>query len=251
MARYDVVYLLKNDVTAEEIKYSIRSVVQNFSYRKIIFVGGRPPGIEPDIYIPDIQSGSTKWERSTHSLKKALKSNEITEYFWLFNDDFFVMDRTDNPKNYFSGSLEKRVFDLKRANPRGSSYITSLEQLRSQLIAMGKDTLSFALHVPMLINKADALALFDRYPRLSMFRSFYGNFYEIPCEYMKDVKIFDLETLPEHRYCSTSDQAWSEGKCGIFLRKYFDKPTKYEVDEIRRIESRELYDEEGNERYEY
>ena len=251
MARYDVVYLLKGDVKAEEIRYSIRSVVQNFPYRKIIFVGGKPPGIEPDIYIPDVQSGNTKWERSTHSLKKALKSNEITEYFWLFNDDFFVMDKMTDPKNYFNGSLEKRVFDLKRANPRGSSYIRALEQLRSQLISMGKDTLSFALHVPFLINKADALALFDKYPRLAMFRSFYGNFFTIPCEYMKDVKIHDLETLPEHRYCSTSDQAWNEGKCGIFLRKYFDKPTKYEVEETSRMATRELYDEEGNERYEY
>ena len=69
--KHDIVYLLRNDIAGEELRYSIRSVVQNFPYRKIVFVGGKPEGIEPDIYIPDIQEGKTKAQRS----RRARRSN--------------------------------------------------------------------------------------------------------------------------------------------------------------------------------
>ena len=90
--KHDIVYILKNDYDSEELRYSIRSVVQNFPYRKLVFVGGCPSDIKPDIYIPDTQEGATKWERSMHSLKKVLDNDELTEDIWLFNDDFFIMD---------------------------------------------------------------------------------------------------------------------------------------------------------------
>lgn len=245
MARHDIVYLLKNNIEGEELRYSIRSVVQNFPYKRIVFVGGKPEGIEPDIYIPDEQIGSTKAQRSTHSLKLALRQNNLTEDIWLFNDDFFIMDRVREEVNYFNGTLDKRILDVRRTKGF-SSYCRGLEIMRSKLFNMNKDTLSFAVHVPMLINRAKALALFDKYPDLSMFRSFYGNYYEIDCRYMKDVKVLDNETIPDTPFISTSDESFSKGKVGEFLRKYFSEPTKYETG---LISINELYDEEGNERY--
>lgn len=246
---YDVVYLLKNDYNEDELRYSLRSVVQNFPYRKIVFVGGCPKDITPDIYIKDIQQGTTKWARSGQSLKKALACNDLTEDIWLFNDDFFVMDPMREVKNYFNGSLERRILDLKIANPRGSKYINELSVLRGQLLRLKKDTLSFALHVPMLVNRAQALQLFDIYPDLKMFRSMYGNYFHISCERMDDVKIYDLESLPEERFCSTSDDAFKNGKCGEFLRRYFDKPSKYEKQE-KHFNVNERFTEEGDEIYE-
>lgn len=246
---YDVVYLLKNNYDEEELRYSLRSVVQNFPFRKIVFVGGCPKGITPDIYLKDEQIGTTKWERSTHSLKKALACDELTEKIWLFNDDFFVMDSIRNPKNYFGGSLEKRVIDLKLKNPRGSKYINELDALRGQLIRLKKDTLNFALHIPMLVDRRQAQQLFDEFPKVKMFRSFYGNYFQIDCELLKeDVKIYDLESLPEDFYCSTSDEAFKNGKSGEFLRRYFATATKYE-DEDKRLMVKEIFTEEGDLRY--
>lgn len=253
--RCDVVYLLKNNYkSTEELRYSIRSVVQNFPYRKIVFVGGKPDGIEPDIYIPDEQEGFTKWERSTHSLKAAIRHDELTEDIWLFNDDFFVMDKIRDWEvcNYFGGTLEKRIRDL-RQKVGGSSYAGYLDQMRGQLIGLGKDTLSFALHVPFLINRAKALALFEERPNLRMFRSFYGNYYEIDCKYMKDVKIYDVKNVDfDAPFLSTSDDSFKRGKVGEFMRRYFPEPSEYEKSKDQRIREqvRERYDEEGNERYE-
>ena len=247
--KHDVVYIIKNDSISEELKYSIRSVVQNFPYRKLVIVGGCPKDIKPDIYIPDQQEGATKWERSMHSLKLALNRDDLTEDIWLFNDDFFIMDPVREDKNYFNGTLERRIIELKKNNPRGSSYIRSLEVLKGTLFNSKKDTLSFALHIPFLVNRYKAQKIFEDYPGMKMFRSFYGNWYEIDCGYMKDCKVYDRETIPDTPYISTTDESFKYGKVGGFLRAYFANPSKYEKNTIRE-QTRELYDEEGEIRYE-
>lgn len=40
MAKHDIIYVIKNNYTDEELRYSVRSVVQNFQYRKIVFAEG-------------------------------------------------------------------------------------------------------------------------------------------------------------------------------------------------------------------
>lgn len=253
--RHDVVYLIKNDVDSEELRYSLRSVCMNFPFRKVVIVGGKPSDIHPDIYIEDIQVGSTKWEKAKHSLLKALSCEDLTDDIWLFNDDFFVMDQVKEHAdvNYFNGTLEKRIIDLKRNNPRGSNYISNLDQLRRHLIAKNKDTLSFALHLPMLINRKKAFDLLSSNLHVTcMFRSLYGNYYEIDCQYMRDVKVYDCETIPDTPFISTTDTTFRQGKVGTFLRKYFDKPCQYEITEAERLRDqiKENYDEEGEIRYE-
>lgn len=252
--RHDVVYILKNDIDSEELRYSLRSVCMNFPFRKVVFVGGKPSDIHPDIYMKDEQIGSTKWEKAKHSLLKALDNDELTEDIWLFNDDFFVMDRVKDGAdvNYFNGTLGKRVIDLKMKNPRGSSYITNLERLKGHLTSINKDTLSFALHVPMLINRRKALDLLSSgIHACLMFRSYYGNFYEIECQYMKDVKVYDCKTVPDTPFISTTDVSFAQGKVGEFLRKYFDKPCQYEKTQVERLceQTKEIYNEEGDLRY--
>ena len=88
--------------------------------------------------------------------------------------------------------------------------------MRGQLFNLGKDTLSFALHIPMLVNRAQALMLFDKFPDLKMFRSFYGNYFEIDCIRMADVKVLDLDTVPDTAYISTSDESFKDGKVGEY-----------------------------------
>ena len=111
--KHDIVYLLKTDIDSDELKYSIRSVVQNFPYRKIVFVGGKPDDIDPDIYLPDEQPGNTKWQKSTHSLRLACKCDDLTDDIWLFNDDFFVLKKQEGPfVNMVNGSIERYVNDI-------------------------------------------------------------------------------------------------------------------------------------------
>ena len=252
--KHDVVYILKSDYKDGELLYSLRSVCMNFQFRKIVFVGGCPEGLYPDIHISHMQTGSTKWDRSMSSLKKALECDELTDDIWLFNDDFFVMDqhKSTYETNYFNGTLEKKILDLKKNNPCGSMYINRLERLKGQLVNRGKDTLSFALHVPMLINRGKALELIENTGMdKTMFRTLYGNYYEIPCQYMRDVKVHDLQTIPDTSFISTSDKSFEKGKVGEFLRKYFEKPCIYEKTQADRLRenTKERYSEEGDDFY--
>lgn len=247
--KYDIIYVVKNDCDGEELKYSIRSVVKNFPYRKICIVGGCPECLTADILMYDKQTGKTKWEKTMGSFKQALLNEDLTDDVWLFNDDFFVMDRITEPKNYFGGTLEKRVIQLRRSI-KNSAYTNQLDALKGKLIKMNKDTLSFALHVPMLINRSKALQLFETFPKLQMFRSLYGNYYEIECTYMKDVKIYDLESVPNTSIISTSDESFKNGKVGEFIRACFTEPSKYEIEKaelLARLATKELYTEEGDE----
>lgn len=251
--RHDIVYILKNDYEEEELRYSLRSVCLNFPYRKIVFVGGCPKDINPDLYIKHLQTGSTKWERARSSLIKALSSEELTDDIWLFNDDFFIMDKikAHTDTNYFNGTLEKRVIDLKRNCGKASGYINQLDRLRHLLLNANRDTLSFALHLPMLINRKKALELLtNKKFNTPMFRSLYGNYYQIPCEFMEDVKVRDLEQIPDTPYISTTDEAFRDGKVGEFLRRYFADPCKYERSHSNVFSLKEIYTEEGEVRYE-
>ena len=83
----------------------------------------------------------------------------------------------------------------------------------------------------MLVNREKVLKLFKDRPDIVMFRSFYGNMYEIDCQYSKDCKVYDLETIPDTPYISTTDVTFRDGKVGVFLRQYFDTPSKYEIKE--------------------
>lgn len=225
----DIVYILKNDIDSEELKYSLRSVVENFPYRKIVFIGGCPKGITPDLYIPHEQVGKTKWERVKSSLIKILQSEEISEEFFLFNDDFFVLKKQPQKfTNFADGTLNFRINNLKK-RVGTSSYVRQLESIQTFLQRSGKDTVNFAVHLPFLVTKSVAWDLLTRYPKIEMFRSFYGNFNDIPYVSHHDVKIYDLESLPTtDDYLSTTDVSFKDGAVGEWIRQRFPTPSKYE-----------------------
>ena len=91
----DLIYILKADIDTEELKYSLRSVEKNFPINRVWFVGGQPEGLEPDIRLKHEQVGNSKWEMIRSSMWKAVSDERLSEDFFLFNDDFFVMEPVD------------------------------------------------------------------------------------------------------------------------------------------------------------
>lgn len=213
----DIVYILKNDIKPDELRYSLRSVCENFPHRNIVFIGGCPEMLGCDLHIPHKQVGITKWQRAMSSLKAIADDRRISEEFFLFNDDFFILNPidTENFINFSDGTLERRIAELYNSFRKSSNYSRKLQDLKFTLDRMGKDSMSFALHLPFLINKTNLKELFNTYPNTTMFRSFYGNYFSIPYIYHKDVKIYDEYKMPEFEdYCSTSDDAFKKGNVG-------------------------------------
>ena len=225
---YDIVYVLRSDVEPDELTYSLRSVCKNFPYRRIYFIGGKPDGINPDVWIQHKQSGIAVWEKSTSSIELACRTKSITDNFWLFNDDFFIMQKCDGVKYWYNGTLRQRIEEIQFR--RGSSlYTRMLERTLDELREDGFKEFNYAVHVPMLINKKKALKVISQY-KSPMFRSMYGNVCSVGGTSKPDVKVFHVEEEPNKRarFLSTSDTAFKKGKVGEYIRSKFPEPCKYE-----------------------
>lgn len=231
MKKIDIVYILKNDIESDELRYSLRSVCENFPCKRVIFVGGCPKDIVPDVYIPHEQIGHTKWEKVRSSFLKILNRDDLSEDFYLFNDDFYILKKMRGDYiNFSSGTLDKRVREIETKFKRITAYSKQLRTIETFLKRQGKDTVSFAVHMPMLLNKQMSLDLLNDYPKIEMFRSFYGNYYKIPFVSHDDVKIYDLESEPKFDdFLSTTDESFKDGRVGDWIRKRFPEPCKYEI----------------------
>lgn len=227
----DIVYILKEDIDPYELRYSLRSVEANFPCRKVWFVCGQPEGFDPDGRIIHTQAGDTKWDKVRSSILKVCASDGITDEFYLFNDDFFVMKPFEGEFiNYTAGTIEHRIRELSAQRTQPSPYMRQLEKTRNELLIEGYDSISFCVHLPMLINKRKCAEVI-RSVGTPMFRSQYGNRAQVPYIYHKDVKIYDLNEMPEEDcdYLSTIENIFRDGRAGEFIRSRFPKPSRFEV----------------------
>ena len=227
---HDIVYILKADIDSEELRYSLRTVEANFPHESVWFFGGCPKWASPDHYVPFEQKGATAWQKSTSTLREICETDGVTEDFWLFNDDFFIMQPVEDLPQMYHGTLAERVREiLSRAS--WSRYAENLVETRRQLEEAGCSSLNYALHVPMLINKEKALEVLDRFPRCPMFRSLYGNYCEVGGINTEDVKIHSRTVVPDAScvLLSTNDDTFDLGEAGRFIRARFTKRSKFEI----------------------
>ena len=229
---YDIVYVLKNDIKSEEIRYSLRSVDENFPHRKVWFYGGKPEGLKPDEMVEFKQSGINKWEKVKNSLIKVCKNDDITEDFFLFNDDFYVLKPVEGEFINFCGEdLKDRAKEIYSRTGKASQYYSQLMNTASFLKARGYESRSFVLHVPMLINRKKALEVLTTPNITPMVRSLYGNMANVPAVKKKDVKIHELQGVPgqDWEYLSSSDKSFREGELGVWLKDRFPNPSRFET----------------------
>ena len=174
----------------------------------------------------------------------------VFENFFLFNDDFFVLKPPhSNFINFVDGSLEYRVRELEKNNGFASNYSKKLSLLAIELRTKHLDTMNFALHVPILYNKTMIKKTITAFPGNSMFRSAYGNYNQVPYMSHKDVKIYDMTTMPKEDwdFVSTTEESFAKGAVGNYIRQLFPDPSYFEGPKV--VSSKELYSEEGDIRY--
>ena len=222
----DIVYILKQNVASRELRYSLRSIEKNFPHERVLFFCGCPTGIRPDRLVAFQQSGSTPWARVTNSIKLVCLTKEVSEDFWLFNDDFFIMQPVKKPfvcRNTIS--LYERA---ERAG--GSAWAQNLVRTADALKAKGYGTDDYALHLPMLINKEKALETISTFKGYPMFRSLYGNMHKLGGQRRGDCKIQKMDVAPtgKERFLSTSDESFKDGLVGEHIRRQFPDRCRWE-----------------------
>ena len=231
LKKYDIVYILKADIDSEELKYSIRSVVENLSYNRIVFYCGCPVDIKPDIYVPFEQTGNGKLEKSRSTFSAIMNNDELTEDIWLFNDDFFIMKPLCSEKTICNGTLYSVIQTIENSRTKASRYTRKLRETALYLQGMGLDTISYESHTPMLINRKKAQYILDNFPSTTAFRSSYGNYYGIEGQLRPDIKVSkDGQAFDEDSdLLSTNDKTFAESRIGSFIRSCFSNKSKYEV----------------------
>lgn len=227
----DIVYILKDDVRADELRYSLRSVCENFDFGRVWFYGGCPAGIVPDAHVPFIQVGETKWDRSVSTLAAIVDNDDITEDFYLFNDDFFVLKRYDQHP-IVDGGIRGRVAELERRYHGPTRYSARLSDTADWLEENGYGTVNFATHTPLYVNRGAAHEVLALAPASILFRNVYGNMDGLAAvsNDIGDFKIWDHASVPDEGdpLVSTTNRSFADGEVGRYIRARFPEPCRYE-----------------------
>lgn len=223
----DVVYFVKEGISNRELRYSLRSL-RNFPHRKVWFYGGCPYYIHPDCHVKVMQPSRNKWLNVRWMIELACGNENISNDFWLFNDDFFIMQKVTQPEIYYNGSLRKRIQSLEDYYGYATKYSMQLRSCLKELERLSLNDKNFELHTPFKVNKKKALDLLN-ITAVGGFRSLYGNYYGIKAKPHSDVKITSLEQLyHEGEYLSTDNKSFGIGKVGYQIRKRFPDKCNYE-----------------------
>ena len=225
----DIVYILKETLDTDELRYSLRSVEANFPHRFVWFVGGQPAGFKPDRALPHQQTGANKWEHIRSSMLRIAREPELTDEFFLFNDDFYVMKlQTGKFINFTERTLGWRIGQLRNEYTVLTNYTKTLVKANEELKIQGHTTDNFEVHLPMLFEKALIPSILKcSSPQM---RSIYGNINRVEHIQHDDVKVYDFDTVPDDPdYLSTNDKTFERGKVGEYIRKTFPNPSRFEV----------------------
>lgn len=234
MRELDVVYILKNSWKSrpEELRYSLRSVERFFPCRMVWFFGGFPPGFEPDRAVTFMQEGADRFERVRMTIRRAVETPEVSEDFWLFNDDFFVLDEIREEFAFDRGEIRKHALDLYKRHGFHGPYERMLVTTAEQLEEAGYPTKDYTLHLPLMVNKTVAREALDTFPAVKSFRCLYGNFSRLESITINDVKTSDITGRPSEDgvpFFSTSDGAFKSGAAGSAITRKFPTPSRWEV----------------------
>ena len=232
--KYDIVYMVKDSAPNEELRYSLRSVEKNWVTPGDVWIfGGCPDGIVPDRFVPVDMVMPGKWENTHRLMRLICECGEISEDFWFFNDDFFVMKPVseDMPQMYH-GTIPDVIREVKSPDASVRYWTDQLEILVDLFRREGMSCVNYEVHKPMLINRKKMLDVMDRYPQALFTRSLYGNYYNVGgvdgCDVLVKFAYGNISWAREQTFVSTTEDSFARGEIGEYIRSRFPTPSVWE-----------------------
>jgi hypothetical protein len=235
MTLSDIVYVVRPGDMNEELRYSLRSLV-NLPHERVWLAGHRPSWVRGVSHIPVTQEG-TKYQNSTANLRAACESADVSESFILMNDDFFICQPVAFVPPLHRGPVDS-VEAYYASRGRGL-YLRGLRETRDLLATLGYPSpLSYELHVPMPMTKKrvrEMLKVGGHLPVLHK-RTLYGNLFELGGAQIPDPKVLTRSPrFPRDAvYLSTMPDTFANGQVGAHIRATFPHPGPYETGTGRR-----------------
>ena len=231
----DILVYLRNGEN-EELRYAIRSWVQNLEFGRIFAVSGsKPPKwFHPDTLIINPEQ-LAKTRQAYNNIQLGLQDPRLSQQLLLLMDDVFVLKKIGKwPENfnYNRGQLVHQ-WGVGTAKYGENSYQCQLRLTYEALKRHFPEPLSFEEHTPFWCEKDKMLKIFEIYgSQLHHYlpRSLYGNIYGISTDYKPDLKISscDQKIPTGEKFLSTCDTTFRLGEVGTYLKKKFPTPSKYE-----------------------
>lgn len=228
----DFVYICK-DGDNEELRYSIRSVHASFPDSNIWVVGGKPSWYVGN-YI-EVRQNLTKYRNAIQNLNTVCSSNKISDTFILMNDDFYIIKNINTINTYHGGYLLDKINLYQKINSN-SNYTRKLAATYKKIKSFGiENPIDYELHVPMIMEKQKLKQILKNNDQF-LWRSIYGNTFNIGGEQMEDVKVYVKGPLvlksynlknDDNIYLSSADTSFNILFNNI-LKKQFSEKTKYE-----------------------
>ena len=234
----DIVYLYKR-TNSDELRYSMRSL-ENVPHRHVFVVGDAPNFPHRNLtVIRNHHQGATGQDITTNHLRRVAAFPDIADRFYLFNDDFFVLDPIEDeipllhrgPTAMFHQRYDHAGL------PTAGDYLNTEQATGASLAEKYAvpTPLSYALHVPMPMNKSALGAILETMPAGLRPRTYYGNL-DVDAHhdggYYPDCKIrrTDVGLTGLLSFVSTYDKSFRHGLIGKELRAYFNFRSPYEHD---------------------
>lgn len=192
----DVVYRVKVGSWNEQLRFSLRSLA-NLPHGRVWIVGACPTWAQNVEHIHTNQRGN-KWENSNTNLHAALSNSDISDTFYLFDDDFYVIRPVDEVPAYNRGTVDDMLADYRKQLTNDSNYLRRVREARDTLRAWGyADPLCYEVHVPLTVDKLAMAGVLNRLADTPLknkgpqYRTFYGNLCDIGGRRIVDPKIAD------------------------------------------------------------
>ena len=231
----DIVYPVRRGDYNEELRYSLRSLV-NLPHGRVWIVGHCPPWVKR--YDTVTRTGVRFWPRPQKESKyrnanAALVEvateigNSLSSPFYLFNDDFYVMEPIEQVPLLHMGPLAKVIEHYRSRHHTGAYWrgmVASYRLLQEHGIS---DPLSFELHIPMPIWRDPLLEAWELGKSLEVLhiRTVMGNLMGLGGEQVEDCKVYGRRTQDEVQgpFLSSNDMVLPK------VRDLFRDPGPYEV----------------------
>jgi len=193
----DIVYVYNKSCSGwmgREIIFSIRSLEKfGKNYNNVVIVGDKPEKLnDAIIHIPKSDFGTWKERKICEKLLTACKSDQVTDPFVFFNDDFFLVKPIDfsNLKYFYFDNLGNKIQNRKIED----TYKRALKNTRDVLFLKGLVEKHFDIHYPMIYHKAKFTRVMEKYDWNIrggyVIKSLYANSLKIVGKSKKDCKIY-------------------------------------------------------------
>jgi hypothetical protein len=231
----DIVYI--TDGNNKNIKYAIRSAVENLKIGKVVIVGPEIKGIRPDIHIDIKDKYGYSIKNVARKIMGACNDPRISEEFIITDDDVFIL-KPYEVKYKHKGRWDKkaRIKLIKGTGPDGYHQ----EAKRNTYFLLGRKTINYSTHCPFIINKKKYIKAEEKYKLSSgkyLIRTVYGNEYNVGGELLEiDYKkyIFSkrkgIDAIKEYdrEIISTPEKMEKSKEFKKYIKEKFPNKSKYE-----------------------